>query len=70
MDNTLDFSVSSVSTTTNKVKHHRELLSDFLKTYAEFNSENALHKYYIALENDPASDKYIIEFWKDVLDNY
>jgi len=45
-------------------------LQGMLSSYREFDCEENLHKYYLNLENDPQSDKFVIEFWEDVIATY
>jgi len=67
----MDTSVTSNSTVASSSKLSRRMdLQGMLSSYREFDCEENLHKYYLNLENDPQSDKFVIEFWEDVIATY
>ena len=75
-ENIFDTTLSSVadskqgSINPSKKKIRQDNLKELLSIYPEFTSEESLHKYYINLENDAANDKYLVDFWQEVLSNY
>ena len=53
-----------------KKPSHRERLTDFIKFYKEFESEETLHRYYLAYEGPDCrttDDEDLIQFWREVL---
>ena len=48
----------------------RDRLKNFIKSYAELDSQDSLHELYLECTDEDLEDSQIVKFWKEMLSSY